>query len=49
MNYKLSMKQHCIETKIKKRYNKTIFEYFKAGRKEYSRLRITINGEDIEP
>lgn len=94
MNYKLSMTQHCIETEIKKRYNKAIFEYFKEGSREekayleksidafqnaletfnfghlrnlypdlrgnsdasvtlyrdqYNRLRITINGEDIEP
>lgn len=87
------MKQHCIETEIKKRYNNAISEYFKAGPRErkacleesidtfqsaletfnfghlrnlypdlrgnsdasvtlyrdrYDRLRITINGEDIE-
>jgi hypothetical protein len=97
MNQKLSLKQHCIETELKRRYNKAISDYFKAefkGREDLKthletsidifqsaldnfdfghlrnrypdlrgnsdaavmiyrdgshRLRITINGEDIEP
>ena len=31
MNHKLSLKQHCIETEIKKRYNRAVSDYFKAG------------------
>lgn len=93
MNIKLSLRQHCIETAIKKGYNISISDYFRseqnqAGeieenlelfrdaletfdfgrlrsrhpalrgqtdaavllfRDESGRLRITINGEDIEP
>ena len=32
MNPNLSLKQHCIETEIKKRYNSAISDYFKAGK-----------------
>lgn len=31
MNHKLSLKHHCVETEIKKRYNITLSEYFKGG------------------
>ncbi len=31
MNHKLSLAQHCIETEIKKRYNKAVSDYFKSG------------------
>lgn len=31
MNHKLLLTQHCIETEIKKRYNKDIFDYIKSG------------------
>lgn len=33
MNIKLSLKRHCIETEIKKQYNKAVSDYFKAGGK----------------
>jgi hypothetical protein len=31
MNIKLSLKNHCIQTEIKRQYNKMISEYFNAG------------------
>ena len=31
MNLKISMKRHCIETEIRRQYNRAISEYFKAG------------------
>ena len=32
MNPYLSLKQHCIETAIKKHYNALVSDYFKAGK-----------------
>ncbi|MGM0452633.1 MAG: hypothetical protein ACQERN_05670 [Thermodesulfobacteriota bacterium] len=32
MNIKLSLQHHCIETEIKKQYNKAVSDYFKAGK-----------------
>ncbi len=32
MNIKLSLKNHCIETEIKKQYNRSISEYFSSRR-----------------
>mgnify|MGYP006306361221 CR=1 FL=1 len=31
MNMKISTKRHCIETEIKRQYNRAISAYFKAG------------------
>ena len=42
MNHKLSLKQHCIETEIKKRYNSFISEYFRTGDREAPELEETI-------
>ncbi len=32
MNIKLSLQRHCIETEIKKQYDKAVSDYFKAGK-----------------
>ncbi len=34
MNIQLDLSTHCIETELKRQYNKSISDYFKAGLKE---------------
>lgn len=43
MNHKLSLEQHCIETEIKKHYNRAVFDYFKMKGRDARDL-----GEKIE-
>ncbi len=31
MNIKLNLRKHCIETEIKKIYNRSVSQYFKSG------------------
>ena len=38
MDIRLDLSRHCIETEIKKQYNKAVSAYFKAGIDEKRRL-----------
>jgi hypothetical protein len=42
MDIRLDLSRHCIETEIKKQYNKAVAAYFKAGMAEKHRLEATI-------
>jgi hypothetical protein len=42
MDIRLDLSRHCIETEIKKQYNKAISTYFRAGLEEKRRLEPTI-------
>lgn len=42
MNQKLSLKQHCIETAIKKRYNQRILDYFKSDKASAGQIEAQI-------
>ncbi len=42
MDIRLDLSRHCIETEIKKQYDKAISAYFKAGMEEKCRLEMTI-------
>ncbi len=42
MNHKLSLEQHCIETEIKKRYNRAVSDYLKTGGHDAQDLEETI-------
>jgi hypothetical protein len=42
MDIQLNLSRHCIETEVKKQYNKAVSAYFKADAKEKQRLESTI-------
>ncbi len=42
MKIKLNLSQHCIETEIKRLYNHSVLEYFKANDKDELEKQITI-------
>ena len=42
MEIRLDLSRHCIETEIKKQYNKAISAYFKGGKTEKHRLEPTV-------
>jgi DnaJ-class molecular chaperone len=42
MDIRLDLSRHCIETEIKKQYNKAVSAYFKAGMDEKRDLESTI-------
>ena len=42
MDIRLDLSRHCIETEIKKQYNKAVSAYFKAGMEGKRRLEPTI-------
>jgi len=42
MDIRLDLSRHCIETEIKKQYNKAVSAYFKAGMDEKPDLESTI-------
>jgi hypothetical protein len=42
MDIRLNLTRHCIETGIKRQYNKAVSAYFKADAKEKQRLESTI-------
>ncbi|MEJ2165894.1 MAG: hypothetical protein P8X90_10220 [Desulfobacterales bacterium] len=42
MDIPLDLSRHCIETEIKRQYNKAVSAYFKADAKEKHRLESTI-------
>ena len=42
MDIQLNLTRHCIETEIKRQYNKAVSAYFKADAKEKQRLQSTI-------
>jgi hypothetical protein len=42
MDIRLDLSRHCIETEIKRQYNKVVSAYFKADTKEKHRLESTI-------
>jgi ABC-type hemin transport system ATPase subunit len=42
MVLQLDLSTHCIETELKRQYNKSVSAYFKAGRKEKRLLGQTI-------
>ena len=42
MDIQLNLSRHCIETEIKRQYNKAVSAYFKAGTEEKQRLESTI-------
>ena len=42
MDIRLDLSRHCIETEIKKQYNKAVSAYFKGGAEEKRRLEPTI-------
>jgi hypothetical protein len=42
MDIRLDLSRHCIETEIKKQYNKAVSAYFKGGMEEKRRLESTI-------
>lgn len=43
MDIRLDLSRHCIETEIKKQYNKAVSAYFKAGKQEKQQLEPTID------
>ena len=42
MDIQLNLTRHCIETEIKRQYNKAVSAYFKADTEEKHRLESTI-------
>jgi hypothetical protein len=42
MDIRLDLSRHCIETEIKKQYNKAVSAYFKGGTEEKRRLEPAI-------
>ena len=42
MDIQLNLSRHCIETEVKRQYNKAVSAYFKAGAKEKQRLESII-------
>jgi hypothetical protein len=42
MDIRLDLSRHCIETEIKKQYNKAVAAYFKGGMEEKRRQEPTI-------
>ena len=51
MNIKLDLSRHCIETEMKRQYNKTISDYFKkkaGGDKQALETRIDLLQQGLE-
>lgn len=51
MNIKLSLKNHCIETEIKKQYNRSVSQYFSSretGEKKNLETRIALLHHALE-
>ena len=42
MDIRLDLSAHCIETELRKQYNKAVSAYFKTGQEEKRRLEQTI-------